>query len=178
MPMCPHPHWCWYMGQNINSIHPMFWVLGCSNYSLLWIHMIGWGSIQCHIQSAWFISLHQMSVTHYWCNTSSCCTSELTDTWFTHAPEMEFFFLSNCLLDTKSGGRSCVEHYYELLSCYYNLAACFHPLVLGGLQTLNSTLLEERLKVPTGFTLSTLKATELKSKHKPDVFIDWKGLSS
>jgi hypothetical protein len=66
MPMCLHSLWCWCMGQSTNSVHPFFWVLGFSNYWLVWIHMIGWGSIQCQIQSTWFISLQRMSVTHYW----------------------------------------------------------------------------------------------------------------
>jgi hypothetical protein len=64
MPMCPYSPWCWCMGQSTNSVHPLFWVLGFSKYWSFWVHMIGWGSIQCQIQLAWFISLQQRSVTH------------------------------------------------------------------------------------------------------------------
>jgi hypothetical protein len=65
MSMCPYSLKCWCMGQSTNSVHPMFWVLGCSNYWLLWTHLIDWGSIQCQIRSACFITIQQLFVTHY-----------------------------------------------------------------------------------------------------------------
>ena len=62
------------MEQSTNNVHPLFWVLGFSNYWLQWTHLIGWGSIQCQTQSTWFISLQRMSVTPYCLNTvwTSC----------------------------------------------------------------------------------------------------------